>query len=133
MDGAVFAQSRKLGIGVVIQDHEGRVTVALNKKIHQLLGLLKAEAKAMEVGVFFAWDVGIRDVVFECESKIVADALLGLCTPPVVVSNILVGIAHKLQDFRSAHVPHMKCQGNKPAHILAKYAKEVENNDNCVT
>ena len=52
---------------------------------------------------------------------------------PVVVSNILVGIAYKLQDFRSAHVSHVKRQGNKLAHILAKYAKEVENNDNCVT
>ena len=83
----------------------------------------------MEVGVFFAQDVGIRDVVFECDSKIVADALLGLCTPPVVVSNILVEIAHKLQDFRSTHVSHVKRQGNKLAHILVKYAKEVENSE----
>ena len=99
MDGAVFAQSRQSGIGVVIQDHEGRVMTVLSKSIHQPLGLLEAKAKSIEVGVFFAWDVGIRDVVFECESKIVANALLGLCTPPIVVSNILVGIAHKLQDF----------------------------------
>ena len=51
---------------------------------------------------------------------------------PVVVLSILVGIANKLQDFRSAHVSHVKRQSNKLAHILAKYAKEVENNDNCV-
>ena len=57
---------------------------------------MEAKAKAMEVGVFFAWDVGIRDVVFECDSKIVANALLGLCTPLVVVSNILVRVAHKV-------------------------------------
>ena len=52
---------------------------------------------------------------------------------PVVVLSILVGIAYKLQDFRSAHVSLVKCQSNKLAHILAKYAKEVENSDNCVT
>ena len=52
---------------------------------------------------------------------------------PVVVLSILVGIANKLQDFRSAHVSHVKRQSNKLAYILAKYAKEVENNDNCVT
>ena len=57
---------------------------------------MEAKAKAMEVGVFFAWDVGIRDLVFECDSKIVANALLGLRTPIVIVSNILVGVAHKL-------------------------------------
>ena len=62
MDGVVFAQSRQSRIGVVIRDHECRVMTALSKKIHQLLRPLKAEAKAMEVDVFFAWDVRIRDV-----------------------------------------------------------------------
>ena len=58
----MFAQSRQSRIGVVIRDYEGRVTTALSKKIHQILRPLKAEAKAMEVDVFFAWDVRIRDV-----------------------------------------------------------------------
>ena len=38
-------------------------------------GLLEIEVKAMEIGVSFAWDVGIRDVVVESDSKIVADTL----------------------------------------------------------
>ena len=58
----MFAQSRQSRIGVVIRDYEGRVTTALSKKIHQILRPLKAEAKAMEVDVFFARDVRIRDV-----------------------------------------------------------------------
>ena len=48
----------------------------------------------MEIGVPFAWNVGIRDMVVEIDSKIVVDTLLGLCTPPVVVSNELNGIAY---------------------------------------
>ena len=48
----------------------------------------------MEIGVSFAWNVGIRDMVVEIDSKIVADTLLGLCTPPMVVSNELNGIAY---------------------------------------
>ena len=27
----------------------------------------------------------------------------------------------------------VKCQGNKPAHLLAKFAKEIDNIDNYVT
>ena len=27
----------------------------------------------------------------------------------------------------------MRCQGNKPSHILAKYAKDIVNSDNFVT
>ena len=32
VDGTVFAQSRQSGIGMVIQDHKGRVTAVLSKK-----------------------------------------------------------------------------------------------------
>ena len=72
-------------------------------------------------------------MIFKCDSKIVADTLLGLCTIHVVVSNILVGVAHKIQDFQSLRMSHVKHRGNRSTHILAKYAKVVENNDNIVT
>ncbi|KAL0006603.1 hypothetical protein SO802_008105 [Lithocarpus litseifolius] len=91
------------------------------------------EVKAVEIEVSFAWDAGIRDVVVEIDSKIVADTLQGQCTPPMVVSNVLVGIAYKLQDFRSIQVSRVKRRGNKPAHLMAKFAKEIDNIDNFVT
>ena len=34
--------------------------------------------KAMKIGVAFAWDVGIRDVIVEGDSKTATDAVLGL-------------------------------------------------------
>ena len=55
---------------MVIRDHAGRVMAALCKIVHQPLGLLEIEAKAIEEGVTFAWDVSIRDVIFEGDSKI---------------------------------------------------------------
>ena len=72
-------------------------------------------------------------MIFKCDKKIVADTLLGLCTIHMVVSNILVGVAHKIQDFQSLLMSHVKHRGNRSTHILAKYAKVVENNDNIVT
>ena len=50
---------------------------------------MEIEAKAMEVGVSFASDVGIREVIFECDSKIVSNAFLGLCISLMIISNIL--------------------------------------------
>ena len=77
------------------------VTTSLSKIVHQPLGPLEIEAKAMEEGVTFASDVGIRDVIFEGDSKIVFDALMGLGSLPVDVSNILTGVSQRLHDFRS--------------------------------
>ena len=68
----------------------------LSKQIQQRLGHLEIEAKTMEVGVSFAWDVGIMEVILECHSKIVFDAFLGLCTSPVIISNILASISSAL-------------------------------------
>ena len=44
--------------------------------------------------------MGIRDVIFEEDSKIVSDPLMGLGSPPLAVSNILSGVSHWLQGFK---------------------------------
>ena len=54
VDGTVFSLIRGSGVGLVIRDHEGRVAVAMNKKLLQPLGPLEIEAKIMEIGVSFA-------------------------------------------------------------------------------
>lgn len=41
------------------------------------LGLLEAKTKALEESILFAWNVGVQDVIFECDSKIVCDAING--------------------------------------------------------
>ena len=131
--GAVFSQSGQIGVGVVIRDHEGRVIATLSNQVQHPLGPLEIEAKALEVGVWFTWDVGIREVILECDSKIVSNALLSLCTLPMIISNILPWVYHQLQDFRVAQVLYVRRQGNNPTHILAKHVKDIVNSDNFVT
>ena len=84
----------------MIRVHAGRVTAALSIIVHRPLGSLEIEAKAMEEGVTFAWDVGIGDVIFKEDSKIVFDALMGLGSTPLAVSNILTRVSQGLQGFR---------------------------------
>ena len=126
MDGAVFAQQHASGVGVVIRDHEGLVVAALSKKLWYPLGPLEAEAKAMEEAVEFAWHVGIRDAHFECDSILVSDAVRGLTIPQVSISNIIYGTCHRLEVFCYVQFSHDKREGNKPAHILAQYAKGLD-------
>ena len=83
-------------MGVVIRDHKGKVIATLSKQVQQPLGPLEIEAKTMEVGVSFAWDVGIREAIVECDSRIVFVALLGLCISPMIISNILARVYHQL-------------------------------------
>ena len=64
VDGAVFSSLESSGMRAVIRDSESRLEAALSKKFHCPFGPLEAEAKAMEDGVQFAWDVGIRNAIF---------------------------------------------------------------------
>ena len=65
VDGAVFKNRKRAGIGVVIRDKNGVVIAALSKLVNAPLEVAEIEAKAMETDVLFARDVGKREAVFE--------------------------------------------------------------------
>nr|XP_023928573.1 uncharacterized protein LOC112039899 [Quercus suber] len=127
VDGAVFEHRKKAGIGVVIRDECGEVVAALSKVVNAPLGAVEIEAKAMEAGVLFARDVGIQEAVFEGDSLIICKALQGDGRAPSSIQNVLEGTLDLVSSFRSSTFSHVKRQGNVPAHLLAQYAKEVEN------
>lgn len=72
---AVFANQRKVGLGMMIRDNNGNVIATLSSPMVGPLGTLEAEAKAMKVGMCFALDIGIQDVVFECDALEVFNAV----------------------------------------------------------
>ena len=75
------------------------MVAALSQHLRLPLGPLEAEAKAMDVAASFAWDIGIRDVVFEKNSKVVSGALYGTTTPQVSITDVIQGTIHRLQDL----------------------------------
>ena len=126
VDEVVFTKLKAMGIRVVIRDKEGKFKVALSKKIKLPLGPIEAKAMAVEVGVQFTKDVGIRDVMVEGDSLIMQRALNELAPPPPLVDAVIVGIKVSCADFHHIAFTHMRRQGNNPTHLLAKYAKGID-------
>ena len=125
VDSATFTNSQSFRVGVIIWDIVGRVEATMSKRLPIPLGILESEAKALEEGVLFAWDVGVRKVVFESDSKIIIDALWEVSEALTTTCNIIEGIRQKLQDFRSVQVNHDKQEGNRPVHNLTQHANDI--------
>ena len=62
-DGAVFNSSNSAGVGVIICDNNGEVTVAMSERILLPNIVLEVEAMACRRAVTFALKVGIQDAV----------------------------------------------------------------------
>lgn len=125
VDGAIFENLSAVGIGVVVRDHLGSVRAALSMKIQGLLGPLETEAKAMEEGLRFAWDRGLRTASFEGDSLVVYQSLTGLATPSASISNIISGVLLQVSRFNECHFSFIWRSGNKVAHGLAQYARHL--------
>ena len=103
VNSATFTNSQSFRGGVIIWDIVGRVEATMSKRLPIPLGILESEAKALEEGVLFAWDVGVRMVVFESDSKIIIDALWEVSEALTTICNIIEGIqqATRLQKRAS--------------------------------
>ena len=58
-DGATFVNMQSTGVEVIIWDYKGQVEAALSKNLPIPLSPIEIEAKALDEGVLFAWDVGV--------------------------------------------------------------------------
>ena len=115
-----------MGLGVIIRDDRGRVEAAMSKKVLAPLGALQSEAKAFEAGLLLARDIGIQDVILEGDSLVIYNALCEFSIPPSLVASIVDGMRDLCKVFRRLQFSHVKRKGNRPTHLLAKYAGGID-------
>ena len=85
------------------------------------LGALEVEAKAFEVGLEFARDMGVHDFVLEGDSLVVYNAI-GSSTPPSMIVPVIRGMLMSCGPLDRIDFSHVKRQCDRLAHLLAKHA-----------
>ncbi|XP_065635361.1 uncharacterized protein LOC136070030 [Quercus suber] len=125
VDGVVFTKLRATGTGMVLRDSQGMVLAAMSKRHPATLASLEVEAKSMEIAVQFVWEMGFREVYFKTNSSTLKNILTGTSKAPASIETITNSILAQMDKFHFVSFIHVKRDGNRPAHILAQFAKHV--------
>ena len=83
-DGAIFADKKKSGIGVVIWENLGSVLGSLSKQLPQAYTPLEIEAMVDSTTLQFASDLGFTYAVLESDSQVLVNAL---CNDTIFLSS----------------------------------------------
>jgi ribonuclease HI len=63
VDAAIFSQSTRMGFGVVIRDHQGKLQAASRGFFERVQYPKIAEAMALRQALLFARDIGIQKIM----------------------------------------------------------------------
>ena len=122
-DGALFHDINCGGLGVVIQNHEGLVISALAERVPLPPSVDDLEAMAWRRSVTFASEIGLQDVVFEGDSKVVFKHLTAAASSWASFVHITDEARALASNMRAASFSHVKHSGNAVADKLARLAK----------
>jgi hypothetical protein len=123
VDAALFNPSRRMGIGVVIRDHNGVCLTACSELREEVTALELAEVLALSHVVSLAADEGFDKVM------VVSDylSLVQRWQSPELDRSIVCVVIQDIKQLQtrssSFAITHVLCQCNVSAHILARSAE----------
>ena len=122
-DGAVFNETGEAGIRVIIRNSLGAVMASLSQRIPFPHSVEAVEATAARVAVQLALDLGFKEVKVEGDSINIVQALSQTEPNYTLYGHIINDTKFTSQLLVSVHFLHVKREGNKVAHSLAKRAR----------
>ena len=120
-DRATFKEQKKSSIGVIIWDNNSLVMASMSKLLPQQYTPLEIETLAASSALEFAAELGFKQVILETDSQVLSNALrhnspylspLGLSIDDIICN---------ASFFNQLLYSHVKREGNKVAHSLARY------------
>ena len=126
-DATVFKESSSAGIGVIIRDNRGEAIGALSMPTPLSNSFAVLEALACRRALFFAKEIGLRQVVFEGDSAMVIQVVTHGNAELAEYGHIVEDIRILAADFDFIQFSHVKRNCNAVVDTLAKKAKDSLN------
>jgi ribonuclease HI len=127
-DASVDRKKGRVGLGVIIRDHNGAMWVARSQTRHGFLDPTAAEAWAALLAVQISRDLGICQIQLEGDAKNVVAAVNADGTDESGWGQITEDIRFSLQSIPRWEMGYSRRDTNKVAHVLANLAVSVDMN-----
>ena len=121
-DAAYFGNSGIASIGVVVRDSEGEIIAALSQKIREPHSMDATEALACRRAVVFARELSLFSVIVEGDSMRVMQAASNKRQNLTLFGHVIKEIHDSCSSFTMISFQHVRREGNKLAHALARRA-----------
>ncbi|XP_062157888.1 uncharacterized protein LOC133865460 [Alnus glutinosa] len=121
-DAALDDRKKIMGMGIIARDHHGDVKAAMCDVIPYIRDPSVAEAIAARRAVQFAHNMGVQSMELEGDAREIILALRSSAEVDSSVGNLVLEARRMLETFPSWRVSHVRRDGNRAAHLLAKFA-----------
>ncbi|KAF5472300.1 hypothetical protein F2P56_009031 [Juglans regia] len=127
VDGAVFGELHKAGVGVVLRDEAGKVILAASKVEFEVNNTEAIEMLAIFRALQLCTSMGIHRLIMESDCLMDIQVLNNELVSDAMLTPFVSEIRKVLRVFVECKFQHVYREGNQVAHILARYAWNVEN------
>ena len=120
VDGAIFKETNKAGIGVVVRDGQGCVLAILLEIVEGVQDADVIEALAIWRATRFAIETSFSCVIIESDSLSVVKAIQDTAETTCHIGHIIDDGKHLSMAMKSYKFHHTKKEANQVAHTLAR-------------
>ncbi|XP_075674994.1 uncharacterized protein LOC142644222 [Castanea sativa] len=124
-DAAVFTGLDRTDFGAVIRNDKGEVMATMSAKGPSVYCSEEAKFLACRKAIEFATDAGFSEFIVEGDNSTVMQAISSPNEDESLMGNVVGDIRQMLRGLHLVNVEFTRRGGNKVAHVLAQYAKDL--------
>ncbi|CAN1851753.1 Putative ribonuclease H protein At1g65750 [Linum perenne] len=117
-DGSVLHLEGKAAAGGVLRNSHGSMIGAFSANLG-ICSIMRAELRAAEIGLHYAWSLGIKKVILQMDSLAAVNAIMGTPADDMRHSHTLGEISRLRQRDWQVSVQHVFREANRVADLLA--------------
>ncbi|XP_040996055.1 uncharacterized protein LOC121242229 [Juglans microcarpa x Juglans regia] len=126
VDGAVFANQRSAGVGLILRNAKAKIIFLASKKENKVNDPIEIEMLAILRGLQFCFPLGISHLVIESDSFLMMNEVESENTSRSLHDNLVQQIKQLMLRFPICSIQHNSHLGNGVAHGLAKFAWNID-------